>query len=90
MDIFCSKCGEPWEMNTLHDIASESQKNFHWAAGEFVKYGCGAFEAFAHTKAACTLDPVVSPDELAAIEAVHELSDYPDEWDYELGKSIFL
>ena len=50
-DIFCSKCGEPWDIYELHDMpqattnpAKPKKLTFKEAAAAFSKYGCGAFD----------------------------------------------
>ena len=41
-DIYCGHCGEPWEMDTLHDVVSEGNAtNYRDAAHKFTKFGCG-------------------------------------------------
>ena len=42
MDIRCSHCGEPWEMDTLHDLADEENVSFDQARRMFYKDGCKA------------------------------------------------
>ena len=37
----------------------------------------------------CKAKPVVSADELAGINAAHNESDYPEEWDYDMARAIF-
>ena len=40
MDIMCRKCGEPWEIDTLHDEAEESDTEFSEVYERFVRNGC--------------------------------------------------
>lgn len=40
MDIYCSKCGEPWEIDSIHDVAEELQFSFDEALKAFKKQGC--------------------------------------------------
>lgn len=42
MDIYCSKCGEPWEIDTLHDVAEEIDSTFKKVLADFRKTGCSA------------------------------------------------
>jgi hypothetical protein len=56
MDILCPRCGEPWDMDTLHDEAKErldaGQVPSGWTYGQvynglvslFVKRGCRALK----------------------------------------------
>jgi hypothetical protein len=41
MDVFCSHCGEPWDIYSIHEIVggSYNHKNV-----QFQQLGCGAFE----------------------------------------------
>lgn len=44
MDIRCTTCGEPWEMDTLHDLVAEDQAvDFEDAYRMFVVDGCEVF-----------------------------------------------
>jgi hypothetical protein len=45
MDIYCAKCGEPWEMDTLHEEADESGRNMREVWADFRKNGCQALGA---------------------------------------------
>lgn len=40
MDIYCSKCGEPWEIDSIHDVAEELQFSFDETMKAFKKQGC--------------------------------------------------
>jgi hypothetical protein len=77
-DIYCGHCGEPWEMDTLHDVVSEGNAtNYRDAAHKFTRYGCGIM--MYPTAGTCT-NPVV--DQYAADRARvnHIMSPHPDEW----------
>ena len=42
MDMYCKHCGEPWEIDTLHDVVGEgAARNYQQAARLFAKLGCG-------------------------------------------------
>lgn len=41
MDIICPKCGEPWEIDTLHDYADEVGSTFTEVSRQFRTKGCG-------------------------------------------------
>jgi len=50
-DIYCSKCGEPWDIYELHDMPQVTKDplnpiilSFKKAQSAFAKYGCGAFD----------------------------------------------
>ena len=50
-DIYCSKCGEPWDIFALHDMPQATRDplnpitlSFKQAQNAFAKYGCGAFD----------------------------------------------
>lgn len=42
MDIYCTKCGEPWELDTFHDTAAEQGISWESAVAEFRRVGCVA------------------------------------------------
>ena len=42
MDIYCHRCGEPWEIDTFHDIADERGETFAVVMSAFQREGCGA------------------------------------------------
>ena len=51
-DIYCCKCGEPWEIYELHDIIRPNNDEtkrynialtFNEAAKQFEQFGCGTF-----------------------------------------------
>lgn len=41
MDLYCAKCGEPWEHDTVHDVASEKYG---------IKYGSPGYDGIAYGK----------------------------------------
>lgn len=40
MDIYCPKCGEPWDIDTLHDVAEENDSTFDSVRVDFYARGC--------------------------------------------------
>jgi hypothetical protein len=40
MDIYCGTCGEPWEIDTVHEIAEENKFSFNEALSFFNDKGC--------------------------------------------------
>jgi len=42
MDIYYHRCGEPWEIDTFHDIADERGETFAVVMSAFQREGCGA------------------------------------------------
>lgn len=42
MDIYCSKCGEPWDHDELHEIASYNDVTYAETARDFRRNGCAA------------------------------------------------
>ena len=42
MDILCSRCGEPWDNDTFHDVAEEQGITYREAVRRFQAEGCGA------------------------------------------------
>lgn len=89
-DIYCAHCGEPWEHDMLHDVEG---MDYMQAAGAFQVQGCTVFQILRQRiqgkGSVCKAERVVSVDELAGINAAHEMSDYPEEWDYDMARDIF-
>ena len=42
MDIYCTRCGEPWDLDTFHDVADEQGTTWEAAVAAFRSDGCGA------------------------------------------------
>ena len=42
MDIYCRKCGEPWDTYSLHDEAEESGRPYSAVKEDFMRNGCSA------------------------------------------------
>jgi len=40
MDIFCPKCGEPCDIDYLHEVAEDDGKTFQEVYHQFQKQGC--------------------------------------------------
>lgn len=43
MDIRCPICGEPWDMDELHDLIPDECEDYHKAVSLFQAKGCEAF-----------------------------------------------
>lgn len=43
MDIRCPICGEPWEMDELHELIPDECEDYHKAVSLFKNKGCEAF-----------------------------------------------
>lgn len=41
-DIFCAVCAEPWDMDSIHDIAEERELSYNDARKLFREQGCKA------------------------------------------------
>ena len=50
MDIYCTVCGEPWDMDELHEVEGET---FDSSRLRFAREGCGLFGA-SHNRPADT------------------------------------
>lgn len=72
MDLYCSHCGEPWELDSLHEIivADKIAPDFEAARKRFYMYGCGAFDAVAKK---CQHPPVASRTKILAYSALQDL-----------------
>jgi hypothetical protein len=42
MDMICTRCGEPWESDSFHDIAAEKGITYREAIRDFQSRGCVA------------------------------------------------
>jgi hypothetical protein len=40
MDIWCGRCGEPWDIDTLHDVAGDTGASFSDVRAAFGSVGC--------------------------------------------------
>ena len=43
MDIKCPICGEPWDMDELHELIPDECEDYHKAVSLFRNKGCEAF-----------------------------------------------
>ena len=77
-DIYCSHCGEPTDMDELHDMRNSNGDKLPYqiASNHFAKFGCGAFKI---NPSKCTNEVY---DEDVALRAFvnQELSEYADDW----------
>jgi len=84
-DIYCPHCGEPHEHDLLHDVGGF---DYDGAARLFKIMGCAMLDqqerVFVESRV-CTAKPVNGQYSIETIKAAHEMSDYPDEWDYYLA-----
>jgi hypothetical protein len=78
MDIYCNRCGEPWEIDSLHDVFDGNGRAISYAeaAKRFERLGCGAFDA---GDSPCNYS-MVDPRRAAMAEAALALSGHPDDW----------
>lgn len=42
MDIYCKRCGEPWEIDSLHEVADSEGTTFSTVLRRFQAVGCTA------------------------------------------------
>jgi hypothetical protein len=84
MDMYCKHCGEPWEIDTLHDVVGEgAARNYQQAARLFAKLGCGIMMVpplgSENKFSVCTAQMV--DQEMADRSGVmQDMSPHPDEW----------
>lgn len=86
-DIYCSKCGEPWDADELHDVPAINPDRgagvltYKQAAKMFPAYGCGLwvdrFDGGAFTP--CTA-PIVDDVRAEYASVMHSISPFPDDW----------
>lgn len=41
-DVYCTKCGEPWELDSLHEAAKDQGHTFGEILAGFRVHGCSA------------------------------------------------
>lgn len=70
MDIYCPRCGEPWDIDSLHDLVeARAFPTFDAARKVFASKGCGvAFESWGQSPCVAA-----NNDRTALIQAVFEL-----------------
>ena len=44
MDIYCRKCGEPWDNDELHEVAEEHGRTYDEVRELFARNGCAVFD----------------------------------------------
>lgn len=42
MDLYCPKCGEPWDNDCLHEEAEDSGRTYQEVSRDFASHGCAA------------------------------------------------
>ncbi len=84
MDIYCRHCGEPWEIETLHDFGDYPKR-----AKLFAKLGCNALYNDGDNPNPCDR-PVVDPDAAQGSAVLQDASDYPDEWLWDRMYDAFI
>ena len=89
MDIYCGRCGEPWDHDSLHEVWSENEDrmmSYQEATAAFRRLGCGAMEGLDRT--VCAIDPTSTAALIA--QASMELSDYGDDWAADADDLLYL
>lgn len=67
MDIYCPRCGEPWDLDSLHEEAAVSDRTFQTVRRDFATRGCKALEAAFGATCAYTL----TEDQSAMIREIY-------------------
>ncbi len=44
MDIYCCRCGEPWDLDSIHEFADCENRTFTQQLREFQRVGCRAMD----------------------------------------------
>jgi len=44
MDIYCPKCGEPWDADEFHYVAEENETTYREELAKFSRIGCQVFD----------------------------------------------
>ena len=86
MDIRCKNCGEPWEIDSLHDLDGTFKKNF----ANFKKLGCGAFNQWNNQPdAPCDREPIMNDEYMEAIEILTDMNIHADDLASDLNSLPF-
>ena len=51
MDLYCPKCGEPVELDHLHDVAAVAEMTFGEIYEDFMRRGCPAVDSSCSSEA---------------------------------------
>jgi hypothetical protein len=89
MDIYCPRCGEPWDIDSLHGIEDDETGEslaYDEVARRFARYGCAAMEGYV-ARTTCT---GVDNDLTLAARVAVELSPHPDDWASDLEDLRYL
>lgn len=82
-DIYCSYCGEPWDIGEMHDVPDSAVGTMSYgdAAASFIKYGCGIWidRSEGQPIERCTA-PIVSEYSAQRAARLHRSSPHPEEW----------
>ena len=82
-DIYCSHCGEPWDIGELHDVPDTASgvMKFSDAAAAFTTYGCGIWSdrSEGDRMVSCRA-PIVSEHAAQRAARLHAISAHPEEW----------
>jgi hypothetical protein len=77
MDIYCPRCGEPWDNDELHEVAAEFDATYVEIVATFKRYGCAAMQGYPARLPTCE---VVQDGRTALVGAAMELSDDAGDW----------
>lgn len=78
MDVYCGRCGEPWDSSSFHEAYDEdlgTKIPYAVAAKNFTRIGCGAMTG---TVTVCAVDPTSPIASIARITM--GMSPHPDDW----------
>ena len=82
-DIYCSHCGEPWDVGELHDTPGIAVGTMSYgdAAKAFMLYGCGIWidRSEGDALVSCSA-PIVSEHAAQRAARLHVISHHPEEW----------
>lgn len=76
MDVYCKRCGEPWDNDEFHEVAKEYNTTYDKVTAAFRIYGCVAFEYAPETVKKLPPGDLCKRDEsivTLAAEAAYEL-----------------
>jgi hypothetical protein len=88
MDIYCPRCGEPWDPSSLHEAYDEDLGQpipYAAASANFRRFGCGAMTGTVPT---CAIDPTSPAARIAQLTM--SLSEHPDDWASDLDDASYL
>ena len=73
MDMYCRKCGEPWDHDELHEVAAEQEITYERARDAFLSNGCAVFSTRCNGESSGSGEPSVIGEVFAVLAELGDL-----------------